>query len=153
MGIVGAHHTSYTVRDMAASLAFYRDLLGFQVLSERPAVTSQYFRDIIRMPDAVVYAVVLEIPGAAHRLELFQYLQPAGTPNTLTPTNNPGSSHICYLVDDLSALYEQLVAANCQFISPPVYLDEGPNTGGWALYMKDPDGIPIELFQRGPNAI
>ncbi|PJF25868.1 MAG: bleomycin resistance protein, partial [Phototrophicales bacterium] len=28
-----------------------------------------------------------------------------------------------------------------------IYIDQGPNAGGWALYMKDPDGIPIELFQ------
>lgn len=151
MGIVGAHHTSYTVREMAASLGFYRDLLGFTVVNERPAVTSQYFRDIIGMPDAVVHAVLLEIPGTGHRLELFEYKQPRGTPQTLTPTCNPGSSHICYLVDDLPALYERLKAAECQFISPPVYLDEGPNAGGWALYMKDPDGTPIELYQRGPN--
>jgi len=29
-------------------------------------------------------------------------------------------------------------------------LDEGPNQGGFALYMLDPDGITIELFQRAP---
>ncbi len=149
MDIIGAHHTSYTVRDMVASLAFYRDLLGFTVVNERPAVTSRYFRDIIGMQDAVVHAVLLAIPGSGHRLELFEYKQPKGIAQSLTPTCNPGSSHVCYLVSDLPALYERLKAAGCQFISPPVYLDEGPNEGGWALYMKDPDGTPIELFQGG----
>ncbi|PJF23880.1 MAG: hypothetical protein CUN53_20655, partial [Phototrophicales bacterium] len=55
--IVGSHHTSYTVQNMARSLAFYRDLLGFRLINERPEVTAQYFRDIIGIPDALVHAV------------------------------------------------------------------------------------------------
>jgi catechol 2,3-dioxygenase-like lactoylglutathione lyase family enzyme len=145
--IVGSHHTSYTVRDMARSLAFYCDLLGLRLIHERPEVTAQYFRDIIAIPDALVHAVLLEIPGSGHYLELFEYKHPRADALTLTPSNQPGSSHICYLVDDLPALYEKLKAADCAFISDPIYIDQGPNAGGWALYMKDPDGIPIELFQ------
>jgi catechol 2,3-dioxygenase-like lactoylglutathione lyase family enzyme len=146
MGIYGAHHTCFTVRNMADSLAFYRDLLGFEVISERPEVTNAYFRAIVGFPEAVVHAVLLKIPGTEHCLELFEYKHPRGTPQDLTP-NNPGSSHLAYLVDDLQALYAKLQAAGVTFISPPVYLDEGPNIGGWALYMKDPSGLVIELFQ------
>jgi catechol 2,3-dioxygenase-like lactoylglutathione lyase family enzyme len=147
MGIVGAHHTSYTVRDMARSLAFYRDLLGFEVIQERPEVTAEYFRAIVGLPDCVVHAVLMKIPGTTHHLELFEYRHPRGAALDLQP-NNPGSSHIAYLVDDLRALYERLAASGLgSFVSDPVYLDKGPNAGGWALYMRDPDGILIELFQ------
>jgi catechol 2,3-dioxygenase-like lactoylglutathione lyase family enzyme len=144
--ITGVHHTSYSVRDMSRSLAFYRDLLGFKVVNERPAVTDTYFRTIIGFPDAVVYAVLLELPGKTHYLELLEYKHPRGTPQNMTP-NNPNSSHVCYLVDDLPPLYERLVAAGIEFISPPIELDAGPNAGGRAVYMKDPDGVVIELFQ------
>ncbi|MBZ0290790.1 MAG: VOC family protein, partial [Anaerolineae bacterium] len=72
MAIIGAEHTSYTVRDMAKSLHFYHDLLGFEIIHERPAVTAPYFRAIIGFPDAIVHAVYLRIPGTEHRLELFQ---------------------------------------------------------------------------------
>lgn len=147
MGITGAHHTCYTVKDMARSLAFYRDLLGFEIVHERPEVTSKYFRDIIGFPDSIVHAVLLAIPGTDHHLELFQYKHPEGIAQDLTP-NNPGSSHIAYHVDDLRALYKYLKDAGVDgFISPPIYLNEGPNEGGWALYLRDPDGIPMELFQ------
>lgn len=146
MAIIGAQHTCYTVRDMARSLAFYRDLLGFELLHERPAVTSTYFRKIIGFPDSVVHAAYLRIPGTDHCLELFEYKHPRGIPQDLTP-NNPGSSHVAYLVDDIKALYERLKAAGVEFISEPIYLDEGPNVGGWDVYMKDPDGIIIELHQ------
>jgi catechol 2,3-dioxygenase-like lactoylglutathione lyase family enzyme len=89
---------------------------------------------------------MLKIPGTTHYLELFEYKQPRGTAQDLTP-NNPGSSHLAYLVDDLRAMYPRLKDAGVEFISEPIYLDEGPNTGGWALYMKDPNGIVIELFE------
>lgn len=147
MGIIGAHHTSYSVSDMSRTLAFYRDLLGFEVINERPEVTNTYFRTIVGIPDAIVHAVVLQIPGTSHCLELFEYKHPRGVRQNLAP-NNPGSSHIAYFVDDLRALYPKLKEAGVEFITQPVYLDEGPNIGGWALYMKDPDGIPIELFEQ-----
>ncbi len=142
----GTHHTCYTVSDMECSLAFYRDLLGFEVYSERPAVTNTYFRTIVGFPDAVVYAVLLKIPGSEHALELLQYKHPKGVKQDMTP-NNPGSGHVAYMVDDLKSIYERLQEAGIEFITPPVYLDEGPSRGGWALYMKDPDGIIVELCQ------
>ena len=144
--IEGTYHTSYTVSDMKRSLAFYRDLMGSEVFSERPSVTSTYFRRIVGFPDAKVYAVLLRIPGSAHVLELLEYKHPQGIKQDLTP-NNPGSSHIAYIVDNLQSIYERLRKAGIEFISPPVYLDEGPSKGGWALYLKDPDGIIVELFQ------
>lgn len=152
MGIIGAHHTCFTVKDMQQSLAFYRDALGFEVVNERPTVTDSYFRDIIGFPDAVVYAVLLKIPGSSHYLELFEYKQPRGVAQDLTP-NNPGSSHIAYLVDDLRALYDRLKDfPGLHFISAPVYLDAGPNKGGWALYLQDPSGVVIELFEQAHSA-
>ena len=33
------------------------------------------------------------------------------------------------------------------FVSPPVEVDTGVNRGGLALYLRDPDGITVELFQ------
>lgn len=146
MPITGAHHTSYTVGDMERSLVFYRDLLGFEIVHERPEVTASYFRTIVGIPDCVVHAVLMKIPGTDHHLELFEYKHPRGIVQDLTPSN-PGSSHIAYYVDDLNALYTRLHAAGVSFVTEPVYLDQGPNKGGWSVYMRDPDDIPIELFQ------
>jgi catechol 2,3-dioxygenase-like lactoylglutathione lyase family enzyme len=146
MPITGAHHTSYTIGDMERSLAFYRDLLGFEFVHERPEVTESYFRTIVGIPDCVVHAVLMKIPGTDHHLELFEYKHPRGIAQDLKP-NNPGSSHIAYFVDDLKALYTRLNAAGVSFVTEPVYLDLGPNKGGWSLYARDPDGILIELFQ------
>jgi len=150
MKITGADHTSFSVSNLERSLAFYHDLLGFDIIHIRPNIINKYFRDIIGMPDGVIKGAFLAIPGTTHRLELFEYVNPRGTPLDVL-TNNPGSAHMCWYVDDLRTLYGELVAKEVRFRSPPIYLDEGPNIGGWAVYMLDPDGITIELFQLAPK--
>ncbi len=146
MKIIGADHTSFTVANLARSLEFYVGLLGFSVICIRPEITQTYFRRVVGFPDAVVKGADLAIPGTDHRLELFEYVQPRGTPANVE-VNHPGSAHIAYLVDDLPALYAHLKASGAHFRSAPIALDEGPNAGGVAVYLLDPDGITIELFQ------
>lgn len=151
MAVVGAHHTSYTVSNLPRTVAFYRDLLGFEVVNERPEITLGYWRAVTGFPDAVARDAFIRIPGTDHFLELIEYLHPRGEILNAR-SNNTGSSHVCYLVDDLQGMYTKLKEAGVEFISDgPIYLDQGPNKGGWALYMKDPDGIVIELFQKAPG--
>lgn len=145
MKITGADHTSYTVANLERSLEFYVGLLGFEVLWQRE-ISNQYFRDIVDMPDCVVKAAHLRIPGSTHKLELFEYISPTGIPADIR-TNNPGSSHMALVVDELPSAYEALKTKGVQFRSPPVAIDAGANKGSYALYMLDPDGITIELFQ------
>ena len=62
-------------------------------------------------------------------------------------------THVCLTVDDLQSLYDRLrESAACSFLSPPVEVDTGANRGGSALYLRDPDGILVELFQPPPPA-
>ncbi len=145
MNITGADHTSFSVSNLERSLAFYVDLLGFKLLWQRE-ITNQYFRDIVGFPDCVVKAAHLAIPNSTHKLELFEYAVPRGEP-AVPRTNQPGSAHLSLYVDNLPAAYEELKGKGVQFRSPPIEIDAGANKGGWALYMLDPDGIPVELFQ------
>lgn len=145
MKITGIDHTSYTVSSLERSLEFYAGLLGFELLWQRE-ITNQYFRDIVAMPDCVVKAAHLRIPGSMQKLELFEYTTPRGVPADVR-TNNPGSSHVSLCVDDLPAAYAELKAKGVRFRSAPVAIDTGANEGGYSLYMLDPDGITVELFQ------
>ncbi len=148
MEIVGADHTSFTVSNLERSLEFYVGLLGCKVLWQRE-ITDPYFREIVGMPDAVVEAAHLAIPGTDHNLELFEYAIPRGVPANVR-NNNPGSSHLALLVRDLRSAYEELKAKGGRFRSGPVLIDRGVNTGGYSLYLLEPDGITVELFQPGP---
>jgi lactoylglutathione lyase len=45
------------------------------------------------------------------------------------------------------AFIDILEADGVEFLSPPVVPTVGPNTGRPAVYLKDPDGIRIELLE------
>jgi catechol 2,3-dioxygenase-like lactoylglutathione lyase family enzyme len=142
----GLHHTGYTVSDLDRSVAFYRDLLGCEVLATQEK-EGGYLAAIVGYPDAHVRMAHLQAPGGGPVLELFEYVAPAGERPALE-VRNVGTSHICFLVDDLPALYEELRAHGVDsFVSPPVAVDTGINRGGYGLYLHDPDGITVELFQ------
>jgi catechol 2,3-dioxygenase-like lactoylglutathione lyase family enzyme len=147
--ITGANHTSFTVSDMERSLAFYRDLLGLEVLFDQEG-TGGYLAAITGFPDAHLRIVHLRIPGSTHRLELVQYYRPQGQPADVR-TCNPGSAHLCFEVADLEAAYQRLRAAGVRFRSEPTPITAGANKGGAALYLLDPDGITLELFQPPPR--
>jgi catechol 2,3-dioxygenase-like lactoylglutathione lyase family enzyme len=142
----GLAHTGLTVSDLERSIGFYRDALGFEVVLEQEK-RGGYLGAIVGYPDAHVRMAHLALPGSDHRIELFEYLEPPSAARTTEP-RDVGVTHVCLLVDDLQALYERLrTSGACSFVSPPVEVDTGANRGGSALYLRDPDGILVELFQ------
>jgi catechol 2,3-dioxygenase-like lactoylglutathione lyase family enzyme len=146
VGVNGVHHTCYTVSDLDRTLVFYRDRLGCEVIATQEK-EGGYLAAIVGYPDAHVRMAHLRVPGSDHVIELFEYLAPAGDRADVEP-RNVGASHLCFLVDDLPALYDRLCEEGVDsFVSPPVEVDTGINRGGWALYVRDPDGISVELFQ------
>jgi catechol 2,3-dioxygenase-like lactoylglutathione lyase family enzyme len=143
--ISGVHHTSFTVADLDASLAFFRDLLGLEVVYVRE-IRDDYFGAIVGLPGCRVRAALLRLPGSAHHLELFEYLQPRGTAHRPLPCD-PGSCHLSLLADDLPGLAARLRSQGVALVSDPVLITAGPNRGGYGVYLHDPNGILIELFQ------
>jgi catechol 2,3-dioxygenase-like lactoylglutathione lyase family enzyme len=140
------HHTGFTVADLERSVVFYRDLLGCDLIATQEK-RGGYLAAIVGYPDAHVRMAHLRAPGSVHVIELFQYLSPDSERHPLEP-RNVGSSHLCFIVEDLDETYERLCAAGVDsFVSPPVVVDTGVNAGGCALYLRDPDGIAVELFQ------
>ena len=151
MGADRLHHTGFTVADLDRSLAVYRDLLGCEVLATQEK-QGGYLAAIVGYPDAHVRMAHLRVPGSEHVIELFQYLSPPGDRADVEP-RNVGAPHLCFVVDDLAALYGSLLAQGVtSFVSPPVEIDTGINRGSVALYLRDPDGITVELFQPATAA-
>jgi catechol 2,3-dioxygenase-like lactoylglutathione lyase family enzyme len=144
-GILGAHHTSFTVADLDLSVTFWRDRFGLELLFTRE-IRDAYFGRIVGFPGCVVRAALLRIPNSGHHVELFQYLEPVGQPHRPRPCD-PGSCHLSLLVDDLPGFYQELRARGVVFASEPVLVEAGPNRGGYGVYLHDPNGILIELFQ------
>ena len=145
MTVVGAWHTGFQVEDLDRSLAFYRDLLGLEEVWRR-VVTEEYIATLVGYPGLELHQALLRIPGTDHCLELLDYRNVERTPVDPS-TANPGTAHICLIVQGLAGLYERLRGAGVTFVSPPVVPTVGPNSGRLVAYMCDWDGIRVELLQ------
>jgi catechol 2,3-dioxygenase-like lactoylglutathione lyase family enzyme len=147
--VVMLHHTGYTVSDLERSLHFYRDLLGCDVIATQEK-QGGYLAAIVGYPEAHVRMAHLRAPESGHIIELFEYLAPVRerpAEASHLQSCDVGTAHMCFVVRDLNATYGRLLAAGVEFISAPVEIDTGINTGGRSLYLRDPDGIPMELFE------
>ncbi|HEX4128726.1 MAG TPA: VOC family protein [Pirellulales bacterium] len=146
------HHIGITVSDIAWSIEFYRDVLGLTLVARR-TVDAEYVGAQTGSP-GVQLAVASLRPGNAPdgpSIELAQYVNSPGAAAD-TATSRPGNGHLCFVVDDLPSAYESLLERGVKFRSAPVAITAGPNQGGWAVYLADPDGFVIELCQRPRSA-
>jgi catechol 2,3-dioxygenase-like lactoylglutathione lyase family enzyme len=144
--VSGVDHIGLTVTDIERSIEFYTSVLECSIVM-RQEKEGGYLAAIVGYPGAHVLMTHLQPPGGGPRIELFQYLVPESADRDLEP-RNVGNAHICFVVEDLAGLYEKLVAKGINTISPPIEVDTGVNAGGSSLYLYDPDGITLELFQR-----
>jgi catechol 2,3-dioxygenase-like lactoylglutathione lyase family enzyme len=94
----------------------------------------------------------VEPPGGGPRIELLQYVTPAGEalpansfPNTL------GLRHLAFRVRDIGAMAARLRAAGVTLFSPPVRVPAGVVQFAAGektlLYFLDPDGVILELAE------
>lgn len=143
--ITNPHHTGLQVDDLERSLAFYRDLLGFELVFQwNPQ--APYIGELVGYPDVDLHSAILRMPNSEVFLELLEYRNVERTPVD-TGTANPGTAHVAFFVDDLDELYSYLVARGVDSVSAPVTPTIGPNQGGRAVYMIDPDGFRVELIE------
>jgi lactoylglutathione lyase len=143
--IEGVSHFGIQVADLARSIAFYRDLLGLELIAEW--VRDQpYIQELVGYPGVELNVAVFRLPGSTSFLEILEYRNVER--HAVDPgTANPGTAHLCVYVDDLQALHERLAAGGARFVSPIKSPTAGPNTGGKVIYMIDPDGIRVELLE------
>jgi catechol 2,3-dioxygenase-like lactoylglutathione lyase family enzyme len=143
--ITKAHHTGLTVRSLERSIAFYRDLLGFEIVFQwNPR--APYINELLGYANVDLHSAILRIPNSDVFLELLEYREIPKT--TVDMANgNIGNAHIAFFVDELDPLYDRLKAAGVASVSAPISPTIGPNKGGRAVYMIDPDGFRVELIQ------
>jgi catechol 2,3-dioxygenase-like lactoylglutathione lyase family enzyme len=143
-------HFSFTVSDIDQSIAFYRDILGMELVHTQEG-NNAYTRRLVGYPDAHIRVAMFKTPAdtcspSSHVLELVEYVAPAGTAID-TSTVNVGSAHMAFVVDDITATYETWRQQGVRFKSDPVAIEEGINQGGYTVYFLDPDDITLEIIQ------
>jgi lactoylglutathione lyase len=141
----GVSHFGIQVADIERSVYFYGEVLGLEPVT-RWVRDQQYIQELVGYPGVELHVAVFRLPFSDTFLEILEYRnvdRQAVDPSTA----NPGTAHLCVYVKDLDALYERLAGAGVRFVSPVKSPDIGPNRGGKAVYMIDPDGIRIELLE------
>jgi catechol 2,3-dioxygenase-like lactoylglutathione lyase family enzyme len=144
--ITGVHHLSLSCSDAERSLAFYRDLFGMEVVSDRETEAGGFVERVTGIDGARVRIVHLH--GHGLNLELLEYKAPRGAPKAREP-NDAGSAHLCFVTDDIESDLARLAQAGAPLLSRggPVTVSGGPNDGGRCAYVEDPDGNAVELVQ------
>ncbi len=146
--IIAADHTGITVSNLERSLAFWRDVLGFE-LSHRPHQTGKLASEITGVAGAEISIAVLK--GYGHKIELLEYTAPAERKRIDLRPCDVGSVHVAFTVEKLEAILNTIAASGWKPAGNPQTITAGPNTGKRVVYVRDPDGTTIE-FMEMPEA-
>lgn len=145
MAIRRVHHHTFTVSDMEASLRFYRDLLGFNVIYDKLRENLPVYDQVMQMQDVKVRVALLTDPTEESTIALLEYRNPR--PQIREMSNLfVGSTALAVQTDDIDADYERLKAAGVRFTCDPVDVVRDGRLAARLAYGFDPDGIVIELY-------
>jgi len=142
-------HMSWTVADVDKALARFRDLWGFKVLAQidGPADVCEV---LTKVKDAPLKIGHMRTPDG-HYVELIQYLGPRDKGRVRCRPCDTGAAHIALGVDDLDAAVAEAKAFGVELMNGVMELYDPGLEGVKACYLKDPDGIMIELIQWNRN--
>jgi glyoxylase I family protein len=143
--ILSADHTGITVSNLEKSLAFWRDVLGFE-LSHTAHQTGELAEEITGVAGAEIKLAVVKTPGG-HKIELLEYFAPPDRKRADVPPCDVGHVHVALLIDDLDAILEKIGESGWKPAGKPQTLKTGPNTGKRVVYVRDPDGTTIEFME------
>jgi catechol 2,3-dioxygenase-like lactoylglutathione lyase family enzyme len=143
--ILAADHTGITVSNLERSLAFWRDVLGFE-FSHSAHQTGERPEQITGVKGAELKLAVLITPSG-HKIELLEYFAPADRQRVNLRPCDVGHVHVALTVDDLDAVLKKIAESGWEAAGEPQTLKQGPNTGKRVVYVRDPDGTTIEFMQ------
>ncbi|WP_199141494.1 SMU1112c/YaeR family gloxylase I-like metalloprotein [Pedobacter sp. ASV12] len=122
------HHIAIICTDYERSKYFYVNQLGFEVLAE------------VYREERKSYKLDLAVNGI-YQLELFSFENPPARPSR---PEAAGLRHLAFEVDDVQKTVAELNAKG--IVTEPIRIDEF--TGRKFAFFADPDGLPLELYER-----
>jgi catechol 2,3-dioxygenase-like lactoylglutathione lyase family enzyme len=146
--VIATDHTGITVTDIERSLAFWQNVLGFE-LSHRAHHTGDLASEVTGVPGANISIAVLK--GYGHKIELLEYHAPADRKHVDLRPCDVGSVHIAFTVDNLEVVLSTIAGSGWRTVGKPQTLQSGPNAGKRVVYVRDSDGTTIEFMQPPSN--
>lgn len=126
-------HTMVRVQDLDASLHFYCQLLGLVETSRKESEKGRFTLVFLAAPEDLESAKVKSAP----MLELTYNWDPEGY------SGGRNFGHLAFRVDDIYAL--------CQHLQDNGVTINRPPRDGHMAFVRSPDGISIELLQKGES--
>lgn len=145
----GIDHTAIVVRETAASLRFYRDVLGFRIAGEslNYGIEQERLNSVFGARLRITALRAREGPG----IELLEYQAPGG--GRPMPDDERANDHMHWqtrlVVPDAARATAALVDAGAVLVSPgAVRLSERTLGFSHAVMARDPDGHVLQLVER-----
>ncbi len=146
----GACSIGISVTDLERSVSFYRNLLGFHVaIIDIHEGFSGLVDEVSAGAHSRVRSCLLSANGKRDAMiELFEVLKPRGRSIPFSAIwGDFGYLQVAFNCDDIRAVVHDLERAGMDLLCSPKVMDGGiPEHPGEFVYVRDPDGIPIEFL-------
>ena len=143
-------HVAICVSDVDRSLGFYRDLLGFRVISDRVQDTTSGGLPHVYKSRHSQRRVVQLSYGEEDAIPRIVMTGHPGDPRDGQPImlDQIGISHVSFTVPNVAQLTQELLAKGAQTCGPP---DAFKSESGYVrtVFFLDPDGILVQLDEGG----
>lgn len=139
--VCGYRHTGIIVSNMKASVQFYRDILGLEVIQEFTD-NSDYINTITGIENGVAHFIKLRMLDGTV-LELLEYPTHPTQSHNLSILN-VGICHIALRVQSAEEAHKFLLQQNVKVLSKPTLSSEGIAK---VFFCLDPDGVRVELVE------
>ncbi len=127
LSISSIHHVAIICSDYERSKSFYTEILGLPIISE-------FYRK-----ERDSYKLDLQIGDA--QIELFSF---PNTPERVSRPEARGLRHLAFSTDDIEKAVASLQSQQIEV--EPIRIDE--LTGKRFTFFADPDGLPLELYEK-----
>src|SRR6476659_5319814 len=113
------HHFNLIVSDKEKTKQFYNGVLGLEIALETEIDDDEFSRGV-GLPGTKVLATFFKLPNNNGLIETFQYVHPVGRQVPADARANDGGwQHICFQVDDIDTVKQELEAKGIKFLSTP----------------------------------
>ncbi len=138
------HHVGISVQDLDRSVRFWEGLIGVRS-RDRSTLDGPLLGRLVGYPDVRIERCWIDLPDGL-ALELLHYLDRDEEPYP-SGTAHPGNVHVCLKVADMDHAHDHAVSCGAVPVAAPILVPAGPSAGTRIAYLKDPDGVTIELVQ------
>ncbi len=139
-------HTNLVAKDWRQLAEFYEDVFGCVPVPPERDYQNKAIEDLTNIPNLHLRGMHLRLPGLSDQvvtLEIFQFTPELDQP--MTRVNRQGFGHIAFVVPDVIAAQQAVLAAGGFAVGQIVTLEPGDGRRLMCCYVTDPESNIIEL--------